>query len=1088
MQALGVSIQSIDPKKVQLFGNGGGMLPQPNSAPRPDDLQENAILVAGEADGKFDDGDYVLFYAQGPHTWKYDATTQQFSHTYNVYSDTAFYFLRINHSTGARIAKREQAAGATQTISTYTERQFYEKDLKNMVYSGREWYGEDFSSFQTTREFSFPVSDAVAGTAVKLTAALMANSAASSSFAVSLNGQPLGTQTISGRGSGEYHPEGVNSIRTYTLNQQQLGTGNAYKVSLAFSPSGGATAIGYLDYLELQYERQLKLYGEQTAFRAPQSINQPVSSFALAGLPAQAQVWDVTNPLQPVAQQHSSGRFSAPTEVLREFVAFQNISTKPIPAGKVTNQNLHGISGSTDFVIVTHPGFLQEAKRLAAHRAQHSSLNVQVVTTTQVYNEFSSGAQDVTAIRDFMRMLYTRSSKPEGEVLYLLLFGDASYDYKNRLRTQNTNFVPVYESRESLHPINSYSSEDYYGFLDEDEGEWAENSRGDHLLDIGIGRLPAKSTAEAAILVDKIIAYDSPSHLGSWRSKITFVSDDGDGNEHQQDAEFLANYVQDNFPKYNLNKVYLDLFEQIATASGQRAPAANAAIDQAVEQGSLIINYTGHGREIDLAAEQVLTLPQISNWQNKNNLTFLLTATCEFGRYDDPARPSGAELALLHNKGGAIGLLTTTRPVYSNGNRVLNRNFFKSAFTPINGRMPRLGDVVMQTKNNSINENTSGSRGVNNRNFSLLCDPSLQLAYPALEAKITSINGRQAAADTLSALQKVVLQGQVQDMNGSIAQDFNGEVHLKVYEKPTTRYTLGDEQGQPVPVQVRENVIYDGKASIKSGLFEATFVVPKDISYTYGHGKISLYARSGTQDALGVDKGVIIGGTAPNAAADTTPPTVQLFMDDASFKPGGITGKTTTLLARLFDENGINTTGTGIGHEITAILDGKQDSLLVLSDYYTTDLNNYQEGGLTYVFKDLAPGRHTLRLKAWDTHNNSAEGYIEFFVSNDAGLALEHLFNHPNPLSDETTFHFNHNRAGEALEVQVQVFTLSGKLVKTLQTVAEASPAHFAELTWDGRDKYNERVARGVYVYRVTVRSLQDGTKASKVEKLIILN
>ncbi|ARS37889.1 hypothetical protein CA264_14630 [Pontibacter actiniarum] len=1090
LQALGVSPSAIDPKKIQLFGNGGGMLPQPNSAPRPDDLQENAVTVVGEADGRFDDGDYVLFYAQGPHTWRYDAAEEQFRHAFNLYSDTAFYFLRINHSPGARVATREQASGATQTISSYNEHTFYEKDLKNMVFSGREWYGEEFNSFQPSREFSLPGSDAVPASTVKLTAALMANSSSDCAFSVALNGQALGSQPISGRGNYSYHAEGVNSTSTYSISQQKLGSDSNYRVTLSFT-GGSSTSMGYLNYLELNYERQLKLYGAQTAFRSIRSINQPISTFSVAEVPAGATVWDVTTLGQPVAQRHSNGSFSTATDVLREFVVFQasNISRTPVAVGKVANQNLHSLNagGAVDFVIVTYPGFLQEANRLAAHRAQHSNMQVEVVTTTQIYNEFSSGAQDVTAIRDFMRMLYGRSSKSGGDVMYLLLFGDASYDYKDRIR-QNTNFVPIYESRQSLHPIASYSSEDYYGFLDEDEGEWAETTAGDHLMDIGIGRLPAKTAAEAATLVNKIIAYDSPSHFGSWRSNITLVSDDGDYNEHQNDAEFLADYLVEHHPKYNPNKVYTDLYQQQAVANGQRVPDAAAAIDKAVEQGSLIINYTGHGNEVSWASEQILGLQQIANWKNRNNLAFLLTATCEFGRYDDPGRPSGAEMALLHAEGGAIGLITTTRPVYSNSNRVLNRNFFRSAFTPINGRMPRLGDLVMLTKNNSITENAGGSTGVNNRNFSLLCDPSLQLAYPSLEASITSIQSQLAPTDTLSALGKVTLKGQLQDNAGNIASDFSGMLQLRVYEKPTKRQTLGDENGLKTAVQVRENILYDGKATVRKGLFEISFVVPKDISYSFGQGKISLYASNDTQDALGANQDIVIGGTAKDVATDNTPPTVQLYMDDASFVSGGLTGQSTMLLAKLFDDNGINTAGIGIGHEITAVLDEDPNTLVILNDYYTSVPDSYQKGELQYTLKNLEPGPHTIRFKAWDTHNNSAEAYIEFYVSNDAHLALEHVLNHPNPFSTETTFQFDHNRAGEDLDVQVQIFTLSGQLVKTLQTTFYGSSTRVGELTWDGRSESNDVLARGVYVYRVSVRSQQDGSKASKVEKLVILN
>lgn len=1095
LQALGISTQGLDPRKIQVYGNGGGMLPQPNSAPRPDDLQENAIWVSGEADGKFDDADFVLFYAQGPHTWTYDEAQQQFSHAFNIYSDTAYYFLRINHTAGARVATRPQATGATQQIRSYDERVFYEKDLKNMVYSGREWYGEEFSTFTPSQSFSFPASEIVPGSTVKLTAFLMGNSPADCSFTVKLNDQVLGSQSVPNRGTYNYHPEGVNSTKTYSISQAVLGNPTALKVGLDFSTGGSSTSLGYLNYLELHYERYLKLYGEQTAFRSVASTGAPASTFLIAEAPAAAAVWDVTDPLQPMAQQvDASGaglRFSAPTDVLREFVVFQGnaISTKAIPIGKVANQNLHSTNsdGALDFVIVTHPSFLEEASRLAAHRSRHSNMQVQVVTTQQIYNEFSSGAQDVTAIRDFMRMVYRRSSKSGDQVLYLLLFGDTSYDYKYRIRN-NTNFVPVYQSRQSLHPIASYSSEDYFGFLDEEEGEWAENAQGDHLLDIGIGRLPATTKAEATTLVNKIIAYDSPSHFGNWRGRVTFVSDDGDYNEHQNDAEHLANYLESSFPHYSPNKVYLDLYQQQAVSNGQRIPEATAALDKAVEQGSLIVNYTGHGNETSWAAEQVLTLPQISSWKNKDKLAFFLTATCEFGRYDDPSRSSGAETLLLHQEGGAIGLITTTRPVYSNGNRVLNRNFYKAAFTPLNGRMPRLGDLVLQTKNNSITDNTSGSNGVNNRNFTLLCDPSLQLAYPSLQTRISSLNGKEPAADTLSALSKVHLKGEVLTSSGTLAADFTGELRVTVYEKATTRQTLGDEGAPKVPVSMWESIIYDGKATVTQGQFELTFVVPKDITYTYGTGKITLYASNGTTDAIGTNQSIVIGGTAKDIVADNVPPTVNLFMDDESFVSGGITGKSPTLLAKLFDENGINTAGIGIGHEITAVLDGNRQNMLVLNDYYTAAPNSYQEGRIQFPLKDLTPGLHTVRLKAWDTHNNSTETYIEFYVSNNAGIALEHVLNHPNPFSTNTTFHFDHNRAGQNLDVQVQIYTLSGKLVKTLQTTTFASKAHLAELTWNGRDEYNDKLARGVYIYRVNVRSQQDGAMASKVEKLVILN
>ncbi|WP_240676169.1 type IX secretion system sortase PorU [Botryobacter ruber] len=1087
LQALGINTQGLDPKTIQVYGNGGGMLPQANSTPRPDDLLENAIWVSGEADGRFDDNDFALFYGQGPHTWNYNANLNLFKHEYNLYTDTAYYFLRVGSTQGARISSRGQAAGAAQTISSYNERLFHERDIKNMVSSGREWYGEEFSSFTTTRDFAFNVSDIIPGSDIKLTSFLMANSPITCSFAVRLNGTVLGTQYIPGRGNYQYHPLGVNSTQTHTINQQALGQASELKVGLTFGTGGSTTSTGYLNYLELNLERQLKLYGDQTSFRSVQSLTTPASTFRIAGTPAGATVWDVTNPQQPVLQETTTAgsdlTFSAPTSLLREFVVFKgNTGFKPATLGLVNNQNLHALNlnGNIDFVILTHPAFLQEANRLAEYRSRKSNMEVTVVTTTQVYNEFASGAQDVTAIRDFMRMLYGRSHKSGSNVMYLLLFGDASYDYKNRI-SGNTNFVPIYESRESLNPLRTYSSEDYYGFLDDDEGEWQESSFGNHLLDIGIGRLPARTPAHAATLADKIMAYESPSHFGKWRNQITFIADDGDTNEHQNDAEFLAGYVEQDHKKFNNNKIYVDLYPQIAVANGQRSPEAITAINKAVEKGSLILNYTGHGNEVSLASEQLITIPQINNWRNSNNLTFMLTATCDFGRYDDPGRTSGAELSLLNDQGGTVGLLTTTRPVYAYSNRVLNRNFFWSALTPLNGKMPLLGDIMRLTKNNSLND-------VNNRNFTLLGDPSLKLAYPELEARITKINGQAAATDTLSALGRVTITGQVQQANGSLASDFGGKMHLTVYDKQTTLTTFGDDTSYPVPIKLRESIVYDGQATVKNGMFEVSFVVPKDIAYNYGTGKISLYASNAGTDAHGASNTIIVGGSAKNVAADEVPPTIRLFMDDESFVFGGTTGKTATLLAKIADENGINTAGLGIGHEITAVLDEAKDNLIVLNDYYTADVDSYQSGTVKYSLQDLAPGPHSLRLKAWDTHNNSNEEYLEFYVSNDAGLALNHLLNHPNPFSTRTTFHFDHNRAGENLEVQVQIFTISGKLVKTLETTSYASKAHLAEITWDGRDEYNDILARGVYVYKVSVRSQQDGSKTSKFEKLVILN
>ncbi|MBC3541717.1 type IX secretion system sortase PorU [Rufibacter sediminis] len=1091
LQAMGLNLQNLNPRNLRLFGNGGGMLPQANSAPRPDDLVENAVWVEGEQDGSFDANDYLLFYGQGPHTWAENPVTGQspFLHSLHLYSDTTYYYLTVGPSAGLRLSQQASLPGSFPVVQTYDERWFHEVDLRNMVNSGREWFGEEFTSFALQQNFTVPASDLVPNSNVWFTSAVMANSPENSSFSVRLNGSALGTHQISGRGSYNYHPEGVSQVLQFSPALGSLAYSNELNVAYTYQPGNSSSATGYLNYFTLVAERQLKLYGNQTSFRNLASKRNAVTTFQISGLTASdAQVWDVTDPLKPVKQtitlSNGTASFSANSQQLREYLAFQG-SAFPTPTflGKVANQNLHSLNlnGELDMIIITPTAFSAQAQRLAAHRRSRSGLEVEVVELPKIYEEFSSGKQDITAIRDFLKMLYERSHKQGDDLLQVALLGDASFDPKNRIQ-QNTNFIPIYESRQSLDPILSYSSDDYIGFLDEDEGEWSEVdfSRA-HLLDVGIGRLPVKSSAEADLVIDKIIRYESEQTLGNWRKRLIFLADDGDSNEHLNDADYLAEFVERNHSDYLPQKIYLDLYPQISVPNGQRSPETNQALREAIEKGALVTNYTGHGNEVSLADEQILTINEIQSWKNRNKLTFFLTATCEIGRYDDPRRTSGAETALFHPEGGAIGLLTTTRPVYSDGNRALNTNFFNFLFSPLSdGSMPTVGVLTQKTKNASL-------FGVNNRNFALLGDPAMRLAYPSLEVVLSKLNGKpftSASADTLQALSKVQLEGVVQNSQQQVATDFQGQIHLTVYDKRATLTTLGDQNARR-QVLNRSNVLYDGLATIKNGAFQVTFVIPKDINYQIGAGSIHLYASSSSLDGHGAT-GVPVGGANADAAADNTPPQLELYMNDASFVSGGITGTDATLLAHLFDDNGINTAGAGIGHEITAILDEKSSEPIILNEFYTADVDSYQSGKVRYSLKNVPIGPHTLSLKAWDTHNNSNTTKIEFIVASSEKLALDHVFNIPNPFLTNTTFHFDHNRPGQELDILIQVFTVSGKLVKSLHGFGDGS-THFSDLTWDGRDDSNDVLAKGVYIYKVNVRSRQDGASTSRYEKLVLL-
>ncbi|WP_426490263.1 type IX secretion system sortase PorU [Hymenobacter sp. 102] len=1122
LSSLGLNVQSLDPSRLRLYGNAMGTLPQANSAYRPDDLVENSIQFVGDANPTFDENEYFLFYARGPHTWAREGQSAFFRHQQNPYADTAYYFVTVGTGPGRRVVPAATVSGAASArITTFAERQFYERELLNVAKSGRVWVGEQFSTTAgLQRDFSFPVADLVPGSLARVTSSVVAASPNATTFQTSINGQGTATQVVPGfscTGGFGCYPEKANTNLSELTYPVPATAPTDVKVSLTYTPGSDPASTGFLDYLELNALRQLRFSGSQLEFRSLSNVAPgAVSQFELGNAAAGTTIWDVTNPRRPTLVQHAAGTFLARTDSVREYVAFAgNSFLAPRGFGRVPNQNLHALNldGKLELVILTHPAFLAAANKLAAHRAAHDGLTVQVVTTSQVYNEFGSGGQDVSAIRDLMKMVYDRNTA--GRRQYLLLFGDASYDYKadptNDL-TQlpawwkdrfprnadkiNQNFVPVYESVEGFDLVMgtrpsslglTYSSDDYYGLLDDNEGAWLPNTSSE-LMDVAVGRLPVRTAAMALNTVDKLIGYDAVAGFGKWRNRLSFVADDGDGNLFTYYSDQLANPLDTlrTARSYNVYKQYLDLFPQTIVASGASSPAAEKAVDEAFEKGSLLINYIGHGGPAKWADESILTNTSILRLQNSTSLPFLFTGTCDFSTYDNPEFTSAGEIALTDISGGAIGLLTTTRVVYADKNQALAIEFFNDLFKPrADGSMPRIGDICRMAKNIAV-------AGDNNRNYALLGDPSMRLAYPEQEAAVTAINGKAATqTDTLKALQQVELRGEIRRA-GRVNTTFNGTANVQVFEKKITTRTLGNES-DPVPVTLRENVLYDGPATVRNGQFKVQFVVPKDINYNVGLGKISLYAADNTTrtDAHGQQL-VGVGDASPLAFRDTIPPRIRLFMDNEQFVFGGMTGLTTTLLGTLRDESGINTAGTGIGHDLTATLDGDASKVTILNSFYTAKTDSFQVGRVEYKFKDLTAGPHELRVKAWDTWNNSAEHTIEFVAAPTEKLALQHVLNYPNPFARNTTFHFDHNRQGEDLDIQVQIFTVSGKLVRTLQATALGSGSHVSAISWDGRDEYQDQLARGVYVYRVSVRtlSLNGGATSttSKYEKLVLLN
>ncbi len=686
------------------------------------------------------------------------------------------------------------------------------------------------------------------------------------------------------------------------------------------------------------------------------------------------------------------------------------------------------------------------------------------------------------------KMFYDRATNNgQNPFKYLQLVGDASYDYKSIKESpeSNTNFIPTYQSRSSYNGHDTYCTDDYFGLLDASEGQTIDNNTSK--LDIAVGRLPVTTLAQANAVVDKLIHYKSEASRGDWLNNMTFIADDPDSglqNTHFNDAEHHTHLIDSTQQQYNIDKIYLDAFEQVNTSGESRYPTVTEAISRKIFSGTAIVNYAGHGGPNSWTQERILDIPTILSWENLDKLPLFITATCSFSRYDDPALTSGGEELLLNPNGGCFGIVTTVRLVYAYSNKTLNNQFLQAMYNTESGQYPTVGEAMRVGKNNSVGANAN-----NNRKFILLGDPAITMNFPKHKIRTLSINGASLEQpDTLRALQRVTVVGQVEDNAGNLLTDFNGTVYPTVFDRKLRLSTLGnDYPSQIAEFDLQKNAIFKGAASVNNGSFEFSFVVPKDISFQVGDGRISYYAKTDNMDdASGYTNALKVGGIDPNFEPDEQGPEIDIYLNDRNFVFGGLSNDEPLLIVDLFDENGINTVGTGIGHDIASILNENSQSKTILNDYYQAELDNYQQGSIEFPMSKLDPGRHSLEVSAWDVYNNSGKALTEFLVAESADLALEHVLNYPNPFTDQTAFWFEHNYPGQPLNVQIQIYTLSGKVIKTINREIMSKGTRISDITWDGKDEYGNKIGRGVYIYKLNVQA-GDNQSVNKLEKLVIL-
>ncbi len=1090
LKSLGLDVNNLDPRKLKIFGNGGKVMPLKNSTPYPEDIAELAIEVVGEQDGSFDDSDYILFYAQSDKEW-----SDEYDSNLNIYTENTYYFIQIDDQNGKRIQAYQAPSGTpVETFDQYRAYKFYERDKYIFTNMGRKVFDEPLDlndNNNKTVEFNFNNRDTSKPIYYKVKAA---TNKGSTVFSVKVNGQNVGQKVFS-------------TIGTYSLGTDAEVFGyvttpnEPVSVNVTYNNNGFFDAHLYMEYIILKAYCRLEQSGKQFRFHHPDAdTGSGVAAYHFNNAANITRVWDITDIYNPAYVNNTQNSFDIKflKQDRKRFVAVDKndyYTPEKVDNPLQPNQNLHrdlfyhtGQFQDLDYIIVT-PSFLYDEAKKFADMHRQRGMNVYVAKLKQIYNEFGNSQQDVAAIRNMVKYVYNNASAPDKKLKFLMLFGDASNDFKNVIpenlltNGQNSNIVPIFESLKSFDLVNTVGSDDFFVMMDDNEGLLTSAAE---KPDIAVGRLLVRDRREAEILYHKYQHYLSEDTKRNWRTFITLWSDDADPG-HAGDTSFVTNTeaiaqkLKQTHPEFNVLKIYQDAYLQINTPGGARYPDAKRDLFNQFEKGTLILAYIGHGNQVALSHERMLTMEDVVKLHNFDRLPLMTTMTCEFARFDDPTRETAAEHLLWNDKGGVLEMVSTIREIWTSNAKSMNTDFYDALFGLGNNMN---GEIIRNPAEALRMAKIYTGAGTGKFNIAFLGDPGFELGFGKPKIVLNSVNNKPT--DTLKALKHIIIKGEIQDASGNLMSGFNGIVNPIVFDKYQMDEVL-DNDNNDFSLQFEKlgPKLFQGKADVTNGRFTFEFVVPKDIDLAYGKGRISFYAVNDTEEKIGYDESIIVGGVDENAAEDHKPPVIKAFMNDRNFVSGGITDANPYLLLDLYDENGINTIG-GIGHDITAYLDDNQTDVYVLNDFYETENNTYQRGNVRYRLFNLKPGWHTLHIKAWDVYNNSGTAELTFQVVENTDIQLEHVLNYPNPFTDYTEFWFNHNHPFENLDVMVQVYTISGKLVWQHRQTVISDGFLSRDITWDGRDNFGNKLAKGVYVYKLSVRT-PSGKTAQKIEKLVIL-
>lgn len=1084
LSAMDIDMEQLNPNQIRIFGNPSGALPEKNSESRPDDLTELALYVSGAEDGVFDVGDYVLFYGQEPTRWKLlPNNAKVYERNRNYYSDSTYYYLCVDSGEdGLRIGSKPSTSfeGATTVITEFPDFAWHEEELFSPYNLGRNMFGEMLTSQDSllTLDFCFP--NLVKERPVFVKTTLLGRSLKKPMhYDIKVNDSYIANYaTISALSNQDYVYGATN-----TQDRQILSESDTIHFSLGLYPDPSGPLL-LLDYVELFFWRQLKCVGNFFPFRLePNQFGEGNSAIWVQNVSNSSSLWDVTNPMRPVVQEgHLSANnlvFATEENTEKRFVMFELSGTKAITSWtKIPNQNLHAIT-SADMLVITHSLLWEQATELARFHQQEDGLSSIVVDVREIANEFSSGTPDPTGIRDFIRMVYSRSG---GRLKYVTLFGRTSFDIRN-LKGYDRDFVPCYEDASNSESMFAKGTDDFYGFMDDSEGS-ALSGR----VDLGIGRFPVATVEEAEAMVQKVKQYASLATThGDWKLSALFVSGD-DKAEYITDNEMYCKIIDTTCSSLNPLKVYCGAYPHVNTSSGVQIPQANEDLMNTFDKGVLMMVYSGHGGVKGLTGENVFTVSDIAALKNGNKMPLVFTATCEFSKYDDPTLVSAGEQMFLLPEDGPIAMLTTTRPTQGSNNKKLGKLLMDYAFRrDQDGHPQRFGDIVRQAKSHQSNYSSSGSSAVSlNINFIFFGDPALRLALPEQEIVALKINGQDTNLEEveLHAMSMVSLEGEVRNVYGYPDRQFNGELWVTFFDRPT-KETVSYSTGA-MDVSFHKDVLYHGRTSVHAGKFTVSFQLPKDIQPDYDTPRFGFYAYDSIRgiDAMGMYDNLALGGIDPSVLPDDEGPQISFYWDSPSFQNGDVVERQGVLYADLYDAQGIYHYDFSLGRDITLRSNLSAYDNIVLNERFEPALDDFRRGRVTIPVTDLKAGTFEFDLKAWDMQSNSSTAHLWFVVEDDVFLAG--VRNYPNPFSEETRITIKHVGSGDQFHVNMEVFDIMGRNVaRVSQDVFAVSDDQLEPLVWDGRDQFGNLLSTGIYLYRLTLTD-ENGCSRTVSQRLII--